>query len=228
MHLPELLDTLVYYDQVDLMVEEPETLEISEDTEALTEQEIENFKIKPYPHQIEGINFMLSHRKSLLLDAPGLGKTSQLIYYAETLKKRGFIDHCLIIAGINSLKANWRKEIQKFSNESCLIIGEKKKKNGEISPTPMLMKDRVIQIQNPIEEFFTVINVESLRSDAIIEAIQKSPNHFGLIAFDEVHKSNNRSSAQGHNTLKLKADYQVGLTGTLITNNVLNCFLPLS
>lgn len=27
---------------------------------------------------------------------------------------------------------------------------------------------------------------------------------------------------------KLKADYQVGLTGTLITNNILNCYLPLS
>ena len=227
--LPDLLDKLTFYDDIDLtLADKNEIQQISEFTKPLSEEEISKFKIKPFQHQVEGINYMLAHKKSLLLDAPGLGKTSQLIYYAETLKKRGAIDHCLIICGINSLKSNWRREIQKFSNEGCIIIGEKRKKNGDISPTPMVMKDRAAQLLSPLDEFFVILNVESLRQDIIINAILKSPNKFGLIAFDEFHKANNKQSVQGHNVLKLKADFQVGLTGTLITNNILNCYLPMS
>ena len=130
-YLPDLLDKLTFYDDIDLTLVDPnEIQQISEFTKPLSEKELSSFKIKPFPHQVDGINYMLAHKKSLLLDAPGLGKTSQLIYYAETLKKRGAIDHCLIICGINSLKSNWRREIQKFSDEHCIIIGEKRKKNG--------------------------------------------------------------------------------------------------
>jgi len=36
----------------------------------------------------------------------GLGKTLEIIGLAETLKRRGEIDHCLIIAGVDSLRQN--------------------------------------------------------------------------------------------------------------------------
>ncbi len=49
-----------------------------------------------------------------------------------------------------------------------------------------------------------------------------------MICIDEVHKCNNKQSQQGHNVLKLKADYQVAATGTLITNNPVNCYMPLN
>lgn len=138
-HLAEVLDTLVYYDDINLQIcENPEVT--FQNQPPLTQEEIDSFKVPPYPHQIEGINYLLAKGKALLLDAPGLGKSMQLIYYAEVLKKRGLIDHCLIVAGINSLKSNWRREIQKVSNETCVIIGEKRKKNGEISPIPALVK----------------------------------------------------------------------------------------
>lgn len=225
--LPELLDKLTFLDEIELISYQAETLPTSEDTKPLTDQELANFKLKPFQHQVEGINFLLKNKKSLLLDAPGLGKTSQVIYYAEILKERGFIDHCLIICGINSLKSNWCREIQKFSNLDCIIIGEKKKKSGEISPIPMSMKDRIQQLKNPISEFFVIINIESIRSEEVVEAINHSPNKFGLIVVDECHKCSNFSSDQGHSLVKLKSDYQVGLTGTIITNNVLNCYLPM-
>lgn len=37
------------------------------------------FKVKPYQHQIEGINYGLNHDGWLLLDEAGLGKSSQII-----------------------------------------------------------------------------------------------------------------------------------------------------
>jgi SNF2 family DNA or RNA helicase len=70
--------------------------------------EIDQFRFTPFEHQIEGINFGLDpkHTKWLLLDSMGLGKTNEIIWYAETLKRRGIIDHCLIICGVDSLRQN--------------------------------------------------------------------------------------------------------------------------
>jgi SNF2 family DNA or RNA helicase len=72
----------------------------------LTQTEIDQFRFKPFEHQVEGINFGLTKDKWLLLDSMGLGKTNEIIWYAETLKRRGIIDHCLIICGVDSLRQN--------------------------------------------------------------------------------------------------------------------------
>lgn len=127
------------------------------------------------------------------------------------------------------MKSNWKKEIFKFSNEQAIIIGEKKKRDGTISRTPMSIAERVAQLNSTISEFFVIINVESLRDDRVIKAISSGPNKFGMIAIDEVHKclATGRSSTQGQNILKLEAEFKVALSGTLIVNNPINCWGPL-
>lgn len=47
--------------------------------EPLTKDEIDSFKVKPFQHQIEAINYGLAHRKFLLLDSMGLGKTNEIM-----------------------------------------------------------------------------------------------------------------------------------------------------
>jgi len=42
-----------------------------------------------------------------------------------------------------------------------------------------------------------------------------------------VHNCKNKNSAQGHNLLKITADYTFGLSGTLILNNPLDAYVPL-
>jgi SNF2 family DNA or RNA helicase len=156
----------------------------------------------------------------------GLGKTNEIIWYAETLKRRGIIDHCLIICGVDSLRQNWKKEIQKFSTESCIVLGEKVSKKGRVSYASV--DQRAKQLLEPIEEFFVVVNVATLRSDKIVEAFKKSPNTFGLIAVDEAHKISNKSSQQGSNLLKLDSPYKIAATGTPIVNSPLSAYLLLS
>ena len=192
----------------------------------LTSAEVENFKKLPFQHQIEAVNYGLRHKKWLLLDGMGLGKTGSSIYLAETLHKRGEIEHCLVICGVNSLKSNWKAEINKFSNETCIILGEKVSRTGTVSFESI--SKRIEQLKNPIDEFFVITNIESLRNDKFIEALKKSPNKFGLIVCDEIHKTSNKNSQQGHNLLKLDADYIVGLTGTLLSASPLSAYLPLS
>ena len=49
-----------------------------------------------------------------------------------------------------------------------------------------------------------------------------------MMAVDEIHKVANKTSQQGANLLKLKAEYKVAATGTLITNSALSAYVPLA
>lgn len=230
-YLGRLLDSLTFLDEIQLrLINLPESGEFrfgnQFNLEPLSETEKISFKMKPFDHQLEAINYGLSHEKWLLLDSMGLGKTNSIIWLAETLKRRGLIDHCFIICGVNSLKQNWKKEIAKFSTESAVVLGEYVTRNGTIRYRSM--DKRATQLKEPIEEFFVITNLESLRDDRIIDAFKKSSNKFGMIAFDEAHKAATKTSQQGTNLLKLDAPFKVAATGTLITNNPLSAYVPLS
>ena len=230
-YLGRVLDSLTFLDDIQLkLLDTPENGEITFNRkfnlEPLSETEKNSFKLKPFNHQLEAINFGLDKEKWLLLDSMGLGKTNSIIWLAETLKRRGIIDHCFIICGVNSLKQNWKKEIQKFSTESAVVLGEYTTRTG--TTRYRSMDKRAQQLKDPIEEFFVITNLESLRDDRIIEAFKNSSNKFGMIAFDEAHKAATKSSQQGTNLLKLDAPFKIAATGTLITNNPLSAYVSLS
>lgn len=188
---------------------------------------LSDYKTTPYPYQKDGILYGLNHQRFLLLDAPGLGKTLQIIYLAQELKKRENIKHCLIICGLNTLKTNWEKEINKHSDLSCRILGKRIAKTGTISYGSI--PDRIKELKSKIKEFFVIINVETLRNDEVVKLINSGPNKFDMIAFDEIHCCKSHQSSQGHNLLKLTAaQHKIGLTGTVLLNNPLDCFVPLT
>lgn len=187
-----------------------------------------DYKLKPFDYQIDGIQYGLNVDKWLLLDEPGLGKTFQILHIAEELYLQGKIEHCLIICGVNVLKYNWANEVKKHTNLTCRILGEKVNKRGKRSIGSV--DERVAQLNSKIDEFFIITNVETLREDRIVKAINNSKvNKIDMIAFDEVHVSKNPQSQQGKNLLKLtKAKYKIGATGTLLLNNPLDAYLPLA
>lgn len=179
-----------------------------------------------FQHQKEAVEYGLNNSKWLLLDAPGLGKSASLIMLAEELYNQGKIEHCLIVCGINTLKRNWQKEIQKFSRLSSRIIGQYISSKGKVYTRSV--KDRVEELKNPLEEFFIIINVESLRDDNIVKAINKGKNKFDMIVVDEIHTMKSPTSSQGKNLLKInKAKYQIGATGTLLLNDPLDTYMAL-
>lgn len=218
-NLAFLIDNLTFLDKIQIYP--------MKDEESSNLHLTQQYKTAPFEYQKEGIEWLINHPNSLLLDAPGLGKSIQVIYTAEELKNQKQIEHCLIICGINTLKNNWKKEIQKHSNLDCIIIGEKINSKGKITYTSI--KERAEQLYNPIKEFFIIINIESLRSNTVIDAIRNSKNNFDMIAFDECHKAKSPSSDQGKNLLKLAkvGKYHYGLTGTVLVNSPLDAFVPL-
>ena len=219
-NLAYLLDRITRLDEVKLkwLSEEPEVIK--------KKPKLGKFKTKPFEYQLEGIEFGLTHDKWLLLDAPGLGKSLQLIYLAQELKRTQHIEHCLIICGVNTLKYNWVNEIQKHSDLSCKILGQKITKSGKLKIGSIA--DRVEDLKNPIKEFFVITNIETLRDDNIVKQLNKNKvNKFDCIFVDEIHKCKSSSSTQGNHLLKLSARYMVGATGTLLLNNPLDAYVPL-
>lgn len=218
--LAYLIDNLSVLNDVKLTL-----YKLSTSKETVVSLRENTYKLKPYKHQEEAIKFGLTHDKWLLLDDMGLGKTASIIHIAEELKYQGKIKHCLIICGIATLRGNWKKEIKLHSNESFIVIGEKINKKGTL--TYSTIKDRINQMINNIDEFFIIVNIETLRDDDFVEAINYGSNDIDMIVVDEVHKCSNKQSQQGSNFLKLKGKYKIAATGTLLTNAPVNAYLPL-
>lgn len=226
-YLGRLLDSLTFLDDIQLkLLDTPKLGEFrfnkKYDLEPLSEIEKVSFRAKPFQHQFEAVDFLLQQEKSLLLDGCGVGKSLEMILFAETLKKRGIIDHCLVITGIAGLRGNWEREIQKFSTESVITIGKYTTRTGSTRYRPMAK--RAEQLKNKIDEFFVLLNVESIRDPKVVEAIKTSENKFGLIAFDESHKIGAPDTTQYNNLMKLDSEFKVAATGTLIVNSPLSAF----
>lgn len=71
-YLADLLDKLTDLDDIKLQLLD-DTENEQPDQQPLTEEEIKEFKVEPFAHQISAINYGLKRKKWLLLDSMGLG-----------------------------------------------------------------------------------------------------------------------------------------------------------
>lgn len=219
--LSKLLNNLSIYDDIELKL-------LPKEKHKVENIKLPKFKTTPFDYQLEGIKYGLqsNNEKWLLTDAPGLGKSLQILYIAQELKKQKKINHCLIICGINTLKTNWKKEIEKHTNLSCKILGERVNKKGVINYAGI--KERLEDLNSKLSEFFIITNIETLRNDEIIKAINSGKNSFDMIVLDEAHCCKTVTAQQTKNFLKLnKAKYKIAATGTLLTNSPLDAYVPL-
>lgn len=217
--LQKFLDSVTELDDVELKLLKPSSV-------SKKKFRLRKYKTAPFEHQKQAIEFGLNNPRFILNDAPGLGKTATMIHLAEELKTRENLKHCLVVCGINALKSNWAKEIAKHSDLDAVIIGHRITKTGKT--VVATVKERIEQLKSKIAQFFVIINIESLRDDDIIKAINTGPNKFDMILLDECHKVKSPQAQQSKNFLKLtKAEHRIGLTGTLMVNSPLDCYVPL-
>lgn len=220
-----LVNQLYKFDDVKII---PATKDYSKHIKEEKKYKLGKYLLKPFDYQEEGIQYGLNHEQWLLLDQPGLGKTLQSSILAMEIKKRDKIKHCLIICGFNSLKFNWKAEIKKTVGEDAYILGQKIKKNGNIEIGSV--KDRINDLKNKtINEFFIITNVESLRDKDIVKLINDGKkNPIDMVIFDELQKVKDSQSQQGRGLLGIKKPkYKIGMTGTLIMNDPMDCYVGL-
>ena len=71
-----------------------------------------------YPHQVEGLAFLLGRRRAILADDMGLGKTRQSILAMQEAAPQG---PWLVVCPA-SVKRNWAREIQTLGGEQTITV----------------------------------------------------------------------------------------------------------
>ena len=183
------------------------------------------FKTKPYGYQLDGVEYGLNHESFILADDQGLGKTKQSLDLAVLRKQLGQVKQCLIICGVNSLKYNWQDEVKIHTDEDVFVLGTRYRKNGNTYTGST--QDKIDDLKNH-NEFFLIVNIETLRNEDFVKELRKKSDVINMIIFDEFHHCLTPTSAQSRGLQKLTDfKYKVAMTGTPVLNAPLDVYVAL-
>lgn len=158
-------------------------------------------KVNLYPYQRKGVEFAFRAGRTLIADDMGLGKTIQAIGSAVSLKKYGFVSDVWIVCP-TSLKYQWKSEIEKFCDESVLVI------EGNL-----IKRDQDLCADG---SFFKIISYQSL-SNNIKHGLRRMPS---LIIYDEVQRLKNWDTKMSKAMRDVSSDYVIALSGTPLENRL--------
>ena len=174
-----------------------------------------NLRVEPYEYQREGICFGLQHKRIIIGDEPGLGKTLQSIGIVDTANAYP----CLVICP-SSLKINWQREFHKFTDKSAVVLD-----NNVRTTWGYLLTMGVHQV--------AIVNYESLRKYFVWD-IKGDGKQFRLkdvvfcpqitafksIIIDESHRVKDPSAQQTIFTkgLSVGKEWCILLSGTPVVN----------
>lgn len=160
----------------------------------------------PLPHQVEAINKLVRTKRFILADDMGLGKTSAAVISSlETEAKR------ILIICPASLKINWQREIQNYTDRSIYICEGKKYEDADFV---IMNFDIIKNFHDPEKEDESLI----LKSN------------FDLVIIDEAHFLQNKSAQRTKlvNSFVKDVDRLWLLTGTPMTSRPINYYNILS
>ena len=161
-------------------------------------------KAEILPYQLDGIAFAAGTGRAILADDMGLGKTLQGIGVAEFLAREADIRKVLVVCPA-SVKAQWRSEIQRFSDRDCqLVLGS--------------AAERSAQYENAC--FFTICNYEQVLRDIL--SIERNP--WDLIVLDEGQRIKNWEAKTSQTIKSLRSPFALVLTGTPLENRLDDLF----
>ena len=171
----------------------------------------DTMKLTPYLYQKEAIHYALKKQRALIILPCGAGKTPIGIGFCVEAYKQGLIKgKCLIVVKA-SLKYQWLKEVEKFSDLKAKIIE---------TPTKAGKKKFVAQFDD-CDVF--IANYETLKNKDVVEKLLT--RNIELVFCDEIHYTNNHDSARAKALYQFNyVKYKVGATATPITNNPGNMF----
>lgn len=158
---------------------------------------------KPFAHQRETVEFLLSNKRAYNLSDIGTGKTLSALWAADVLMRFGKIKKVLIIAPLSTLQVVWGYEIFTNMPHRYYYIAHGNR------------KERLDAITSEVD--FVIINHDGVTicQDELIQA------RFDLIIIDELtafkNASTDRSKAMRRVAIKCPAVW--GMTGLLTPNS---------
>jgi SWI/SNF-related matrix-associated actin-dependent regulator 1 of chromatin subfamily A len=161
-----------------------------------------------FPHQIEGVAFLLGRRRAILADDMGLGKTRQAIVSLRHLTPDG----PRLVVCPASVKQNWAREIATVAPYAPILVIEGSK------PIPMTAE-------------WVIINYDIVPRH--LADLQRVP--WAALVFDEAHYLKNHTSARSKLSRQLTAAAATAtpslvvqlLTGTPLTSRPRDLFVLL-
>jgi SNF2 family DNA or RNA helicase len=196
-------------------------LELDEPFPLLDELEADRDR-KLYNYQRVDLKFLLTNRRALLANEPGLGKTGVVIRFLQMLQKKNEHPFPALIICPNSLKfATWQDELATWAPEFSVQVVD----GGAVKRRKQLETDAQIY----------VINYESMRLHSKLagygsialtekETTLKELNHIGFktVISDEAHKIKDVKAAQSRAVWEVmhEADNRIVMTGTPISQDV--------
>ena len=190
-----------YSDALSFLIEQRDRKHRKGLLQPITDKKLDTLlRVPLYPYQKEGIRFAFEAGKSISADAMGLGKTIQAIGTAELMKAHQLIDSVLIVCP-TSLKYQWKKEIEKFTHSTAIVI------EGNHLVRKRLYED---------EAFYKIVSYNSVNNDIkILRSL-----HTDFLIMDEVQRLKNWKTQISQSARRIDADYAVVLSGTPLENKL--------
>lgn len=158
------------------------------------------FKGKLWPYQEEAAERMVDRGQMLLGMVMGAGKTPTALGAVEALREEGEVDRCLVVVPA-SLKYQWKREIEKFTDATLTVIDGPASKRAE-------------QWRTAFRHTYVIVNPETLLND------QKLVGTVQAIVLDEATIIKNRTAKRTRLLKKIgkTIPYRFALTGQPIEN----------
>lgn len=174
-------------------------------------------KKKPFPFQENGIAYNLQHKRTIIGDQPGLGKTLQAI--ASVVGANAF--PCLVICP-SSLKLNWQKEWIDVAGRRAMVLNDRVKNTWQ-QYHKVGMIDVFIVNYESLKKYFVQSGWkkptdEAFRLDKI--PFRETINLFSSVIIDESHKCKDGTTQQTKFVMGIARgkEYAFALTGTPLVN----------
>lgn len=141
--------------------------------------------MKPYPHQLHTIKFMLSNKRAYVFNDMGTGKTSSCLWTMDMLIEASKIRKVLIVAPLSTLQSVWANEIKKVCpyRKYAIVHGNR--------------DQRMAALESDARFFIT--NTDAVRT--YMEEFQRAK--FDVMIIDEVTDFSNATSARSKKMQKL-------------------------
>lgn len=180
-----------------------------------------NLLIEPYDFQREGIAYAVEHKRCIMGDEQGLGKTVEAIGVLTVTQALPALVICTA-----SLKVNWQRELRKFGGLNAIILNDDNRRTWQ----------RFFEMKRQDGKMFAdvaIVNYESLKKFFVakirregkftLKSVDFDPRKdiFRSIIIDESHKCKNVQTQQSKFVQGIAAgkEYILALTGTPVVNN---------
>ena len=154
-----------------------------------------------YPYQKDGVQFGLFRKAALIGDEMGLGKTLQALALA-IFKKEIFGFKKVLVITLASLKEQWKREIERFSDEKATIVAGNPQQRQAI-----YFGD---------ESYFKITNYEAVLRDVTVLSRFKPD----IVILDEAQRIKNFSTKTADAVKRLPKKHALVLTGTPLENKL--------